>query len=398
MARTPVTNTEVQPLNRASLNEYAAAEHEGRGAVILVVDDSPETLRLMCSLLSELGYDPRPASSGKTALEFAKVQVPELVLLDVAMDDIDGFETCRRLKALPSFERVPVIFVSILADVFDKVQAFQSGGVDYITKPVRSEEVAVRVATQLRVHRLQRELATQNSALRDRARQLEELERLRDGYIHMIIHDLRSPMTGLSLSLDLIGSLSEGNPEVEPLVEEARSSLQRVRELTELVLTINQLESGVVRLKTQKADLLALIGGVLTLGRPLFSNVPVLVEGVTEPVTCDVEMIRRVMENLLGNAVRFTPPGGRVRVVLSQHGAVARVNVEDQGVGVEPTDRERIFEKFCHGSEAHHGYGLGLSYCKLAVEAHGGRIWVEGTPGGGASFKLELPVQSEISA
>ncbi len=212
---------------------------------------------------------------------------------------MDGLETCRRLKALPSFAQVPVIFVSVLTDVIDKVQAFESGGVDYITKPVRSEEVAVRVATQLRVHRLQRELATQNAALRERARQLEELERLRDGYIHMIIHDLRSPMTGLGLSLDLISDLTTDDGELRPLVEEARSSLERARDLTEQVLRINQLEAGVVRLKTQRAELSSLVEEVLTQSRPILTTIPVVVEGNAATVLCDPEMVRRVMENLL---------------------------------------------------------------------------------------------------
>lgn len=368
--------------------------NEGRGAVILVVDDSPETLRLMCSFLSELGYDPRPASSGKIALEFAKIQAPDLVLLDVAMTDMDGLETCRRLKALPSFAQVPVIFVSVLTDVIDKVQAFESGGVDYITKPVRSEEVAVRVATQLRVHRLQRELAAQNAALRERARQLEELERLRDGYIHMIIHDLRSPMTGLGLSLDLIGDLTTNDGELRPLVEEARASLERARDLTEQVLRINQLEAGVVRLKTQHAELSNLIDEVLTQSRPILTTIPVVVEGNAAAVVCDPEMVRRVMENLLSNAVRFTPPGGQVRIVLSQRDGLAEVRIQDQGPGVEAQNRERIFDKFHRGSDAYHGYGLGLSYCKLAIEAHKGRIWVAESPGGGASFQFELPLAS----
>lgn len=382
--------TEEQAHSRDLVNP---ASSDYRGSVILVVDDSPETLRLMCSFLSDLGYDPRPASSGKVALEFAKAQTADLVLLDVAMSDMDGLETCRRLKALPSFAQVPVIFVSVLTDVLDKVQAFESGGVDYITKPVRAEEVAVRVVTQLRVHRLQRELAAQNAALRERAQKLEELERLRDGYIHMIIHDLRSPMTGLGLSLDLIGSMTTGNPDMSLLVEEAKASLERTRELTEQVLRINQLESGVVRLRMQRAGLAQLIDEVLTQSRPLLSATPVVVEGTASPVACDPEMVRRVLENLLSNAVRFTPAGGCVRILLSQREGMAHVSVQDQGQGVAVHARERIFDKFHRGSDAYHGYGLGLSYCKLAIEAHKGRIWVAESPGGGASFEFELPLK-----
>lgn len=391
MGSSPLSTIETETQGQRSPMTVEEVSTEERGAVILVVDDSPETLRLMCSFLSDLGYDPRPASSGKTALEFARLQVPDLVLLDVAMSDMDGLETCRRLKALPSFAQVPVIFVSVLNDVLDKVQAFESGGVDYITKPVRSEEVAVRVATQLRMHRLQRELAAQNAALRERARQLEELERLRDGYIHMIIHDLRSPMTGLGLSLDLISVIAAKDTELGPLVEEAKCSLQRTRELTELVLSINQLEAGVVGLKPRRVDLSQLVDAVLAQSRALLSATPVIVEGGAGMVLCDPDMVRRVVENLLGNAARFTPAGGQVRIVLSENAAGVQVSVQDQGVGVAESDRERIFDKFHRGAATHPGYGLGLSYCKLAIEAHHGRIWVEDTPGGGASFCFLLP-------
>ena len=214
-------------------------------ASILVVDDTLANLQLLAGLLKDRGYRVRVAPSGTLALQAVHAEPPDLILLDINMPELNGYEVCERLKADPQLAEIPVLFISALNETLDKVKAFGVGGVDYITKPFQFEEVEARVATHLELRRQKRELKESNERLR-------ELERLRDNLVHMIVHDMRSPLMVISGHLELMA--------MEPLPAQAaqcaKKALAATRTLIEMVssmLDVSKMEAGQMQLTCRHA-------------------------------------------------------------------------------------------------------------------------------------------------
>lgn len=340
---------------------------------ILIVDDTPANVLLLVRMLAERGYNPRPVLSGKLALQAARAEPPDLILLDVTMPDMNGYEVCEHLKADAALKEIPVIFISARHETLDKVKAFRVGGVDYVTKPFQFEEVDARVKTHLRLRRL---------------------EKLRDDLTHMVVHDLNNPLLVIFGLLNVL-ELNEGqnlSANARKFVALARLSAEELRHLIRSILDISKMEAGEMKLQREPCDLATLIRVAVAATQPLPGNRTVTVDAPDAPLTvlADVTLIRRVLQNLLGNAVRYTPAGGDVRVVVTPSGNAIRVAVIDTGPGIAPEYHQRIFEKFSQveDPEHHQGTGLGLTFCKLAVEAHGGRIGVESAVGKGSTFWL----------
>lgn len=359
-------------------------------AHILVADDRAENLHLLLGLLEEQGHDVRAVTSGRAALAAAEADPPDLILLDVHMPDMLGYEVCTELKARPSLREVPIIFLTALSGLADKMRGFNAGGVDYITKPFQLDEVTARVRTHLALRHAQRELA-QN------LEKLHSLERLRDDLVHMLIHDLRSPLMALSGHLQLV------EDEAGALSEEARGDLRCARRLAEVVggmandlVDVSRLEERKMPLERREHDLVGVLRDVAGGLGALASSRTIEIAGPERLlVACDGGLIRRVVENLVGNAIKHTPASGRVVVAAGATSRGVRVTVSDEGAGVPPEARERIFEKFGALStrqlQQYHSVGLGLAFCKLAVAAHGGSIGVEPREPRGSAFWFEIP-------
>jgi signal transduction histidine kinase len=359
-------------------------------ASILVVDDTIENLRLLSGMLTEHGYDVRPVTSGRLALQAAAHETPDLVLLDVNMPEMNGYEVCERLKQTEPLKDVPVIFLTALSDTADKVRAFNAGGVDYVTKPFQIEEVLARVRAHVALRRARVDLA-------DNYAKLKELERLRDELVHMVVHDLRSPLTVLVGHLDLLSL------EVGKLSENAARDLQTAIDggtalcnMTNDLLDVSRMEDGKMPLARERSDLVMVSENVCTGLRTLDRNRAIGVDAAG-PVeaSCDAGIIHRVIENLVNNAIKHTPPGGQIRVAVTSGDGRVRVAVQDDGPGVPLDARERIFEKFgtagARKDRKYHSAGLGLTFCKLAITAHGGTIGVADGPARGSEFWFELP-------
>lgn len=365
-------------------------------ARILAIDDTPENLTLLVDLLQG-DYDVRVATSGARALRLAEKDTPDLILLDIMMPEMDGFEVCRQIKLRPELQDVPVLFISALDRVEDKVSAFTSGGVDYITKPFQAEEVEARVATHLELRRQKREL--QESYVR-----LSELEKLRDNLVHMVVHDLRSPLLGLSGCLQLLHGDVASTLETEQRedLESAMGAASTLSEMVTSLLDVNRLESGEMPLHRERADIGVILAdalaglGALTKGRQVLLEPP----ATSVMVNCDADVIRRITANLVANALKFTPRSGVVRLSVGVTSDVARVAVADDGPGIPESHRARIFEKFGQIEAQMEGRknstGLGLMFCKLATEAHNGSIGVDCPEAGGSVFWFELPVDSAV--
>ncbi len=365
----------------------------------MIVDDTVENLKVLEGLLNHNGYTVRAFSAGGPALRAAVASPPELFLLDVLMPGMDGYELCAQLKASPETREVPVIFLSALGEVEDKVLAFQKGGVDYITKPFRHEDVLARVETHLKLSRLQQELRERNLQLEESLRKQRALERLRDDLVHMLVHDLRAPLTAISGNLDLF--LDETNatlPEEDrQLLVRAHRSSDRLAHMISDILDVSKLESGQMEVATVACELEPLVREAVSAVEGAARGREVVTVPVEPPCSalCDPGLLGRVLINLIGNAVKFTPAGGRITVSTEQDAEHVKLSVTDTGPGIPAEFHGRIFEKFGQagtpGNRVKHSTGLGLTFCKLAVEAQAGQLGLESAPGAGSTFWVRLP-------
>lgn len=366
-------------------------EQPSGGASVLVVDDTIENLRLLSSILAERGHEVRPVTSGRQALEAAASAPPEVILLDISMPDMGGLEVCVRLKQDETLRDIPVIFLTALSDTADKVRAFAAGGADYVTKPFQVEEVLARVDAHVALRR-------SRAALQASFDRLSALEQMRDDLTNMIVHDIRSPLGALSLLLDHV-HLDAG----PRLGEKANRSLQGamqaaggINRLVNDLLDVSRLQEGKLPLDPQTVDVIGICRDSLDLLRP-WAGARQL--DLTAPeslmLLCDPELVRRVAENLVGNAIKHTASTGSIRVCVSRTGQQVRIEVRDDGHGVPPEARDMIFDRYAslaaRTNHKYHSAGLGLTFCRLAVEAHGGCIGVDSAEPRGSTFWFELP-------
>jgi signal transduction histidine kinase len=369
-------------------------------AHIVIVDDTPANLQLLDHVLALHGYHVRAFPRGDLALRAIEQDPPDLILLDINMPGLTGYDVCRQLKSLPQTRDIPVLFVSALTEPFDKVKAFAVGGVDYLTKPLQVEEVYARVATHLHLRHTQRELEQRNRQVEDSYRQLRELEGLRDQLTHMLVHDMRNPLMVIRGYLQMI-EMMRGRPQTDERIGRyLRDGLAAVDTLVEMVsatLDVSRMESHQLELAIAEHDLAALARQTAEQQRPLLEqkHLTIVTPQETTPVWCDDGLIGRVFANLLGNAIKFTPEGGTITIGTAADETLASGWVSDNGPGIPPEHHQRIFEKFGQVHDRQQGVkystGLGLSFCRMAVEAHGGTITVASELGVGTTFRFALP-------
>jgi K+-sensing histidine kinase KdpD len=361
---------------------------------ILIVDDTVENLRVLSAMLSEQGYQVRPVTSGRLALQAVERDPPDLILLDINMPHMSGFEVCIELQARPELKDIPVVFLTALSDVADKVKAFGVGGRDYITKPFQLEEVHARVKTHVALRRAGLELSHSFE-------RLASLEKLRDDLVHMVVHDMRSPLAVLAGHLELLraSAIARLNEEEIQDLSAAERATGVLRRMANELLDVSRLEEGKLPLRREAHDLVALVVtvvngvGALARKRAIELDLP-----ATAAIPCDASLIQRVLENLLSNALKHTSNAENLHVSVAADAQRVRVEVADSGPGVPVEARQSIFEKFTTlertAQTTQHSAGLGLAFCKLAVEAHGGAIGVEPRSPRGSIFWFELPFQN----
>jgi signal transduction histidine kinase len=363
---------------------------------ILVVDDTPANLQMLADMLKRRGYRARPVPSGRLALLASKADPPDLILLDVNMPGMDGYEVCTELKKDELLAAIPVIFISAYGEPVDKMRAFSVGGLDYITKPFHVEEVEARVAIHLQLRRQQREL--ENLLAKQR-----ELEGMRDSMVHMIVHDLRAPLTAVFNYLDLVREQEAGfiSPDSMQNLDLAMKASRWMVQMVNVLLDASKIESGQMALRIAECDVGDVISDAIDAIRSLADEKNVLCRSAHIRAAVDRDAVARVVQNLVTNAVKLTPPGGDVHVSLQSTGEVVRVEVTDHGPGIAAEHHPKIFEKFgqldTNVRQSIPSSGLGLYFCKLAVEAHGGHIGVDSDVGQGSTFWFELPLRGPVT-
>jgi two-component system, sensor histidine kinase and response regulator len=367
--------------------------------VIMIVDDQPLNLRLFQEIVSNEGYRVLMFSSGSAALKALAKVMPDVILLDIMMPEMDGFDVCRHLKADDRLNRIPVIFISALNDTSNKVRALAEGGVDYVTKPFKAGEVLARIRTHLRIRQQQVQIETQNQQLQESFGRLRELETLRDNLVHMVAHDMRSPLLAVNgharmILSDLKAAGHDRSAQDAQTILDLCSTLQK---MISTLLDISRLEACQMPLNIQPGDPGELISRVVTALGVLADHAAVVWHPPEEKMTAlfDEEITRRILENLLINAFNFAGKEARVRISAVSTETAIKILVTDNGPGIAPELQDTIFEKFGQApagqDDAGHSTGLGLAFCKLAVEAQGGEISVQSEARSGSTFWFTLP-------
>jgi len=371
---------------------------------ILLVDDTPDNLRLLSTMLTEQGYEVRSVINGAMALMGVQAEPPDLILLDINMPQMNGYEVCQQLKSGDRTREIPVIFISALEDVLDKVKAFAVGGVDYITKPFHVEEVLARIENQLTICRLQKQLKSQNAQLQQQMLELQELNSLKEEFLHAVSHDLRTPIMGTLLVLKNLQSKSgETVPISRSILERMIHSSDRQLNLLNSLLEAHSNEMRGILLCCEPVQLNPMIQDLTADLEPLFTKNQVkLINLIPLDLPCvngDTLQLRRVFENLLTNALNHNPPGLTLTLRAIVEEEMIYCTVEDNGVGIERSHCDLLFERYVRGSRTRSiGVGLGLYLCRQIITAHGGQIGVNSTPGTGTTFWLTLPLASQSTS
>lgn len=361
---------------------------------ILIVDDTEENVQVASFMLQRQGYRCEVAGNGQEALDKCRQAPPDLILLDIMMPVMDGYECCRQLKADDQLKNIPVIFLSAMADTDDVVNGFEIGAVDHVCKPFHAAELQARVNTHLRLRRLQ---VTVEKNYRD----LSELEEQRDNLVHMIIHDLRTPLSVVQGNLDLVENCAAKIPGFQDFQMPLHDANQATVELIHMVsnlLDISRMEDGKMPLNLKSNNLAEMLGqcGKLMSVKAEQKEISLTVEANPIELACDSELIQRVLVNLTANAIKFSPPESSVRISSQPNAGQYVINVVDSGPGVPPDYQSKVFEKFgqvdAYQDRKKFSTGLGLTFCKLAIEAHGGDIGVESDGEHGSRFWFSLPV------
>ena len=392
------------------------------GKKVLLVDDNPMNLGVVADYLGEQGFTILIARDGQSALEKASFAHPDIILLDVMMPGMDGFETCRRLKEDPATRPIPVIFMTALSETAHKVTGFEAGAVDYVTKPIQQEEVQARLVTHLRLHELTEHLEAlvqQRTAELEQAYQrLERLDQAKSDFISVVSHELRTPLTIIDGYSQVLkdDALIRQHEQLQGQVDSILVGAKRMLEIINLVVDATRIDQGGINLHPEPISLYEVGTWAMLHFRQATQErqMQVSVDGLAQApeVRADPDLLRRIFIQLLSNAIKYTPDGGSITLTAqAASGADGQAEVEivvsDTGIGINPDEQELIFEKFYRVEKASlhtssttrfkgGGPGLGLSIVRGIVQAHGGRVWVE-SPGQdeqtcpGSRFVIRLP-------
>ncbi|MBI4748998.1 MAG: hybrid sensor histidine kinase/response regulator [Acidobacteria bacterium] len=391
---------------------------------IFVIDDNPINLNLLAHLLRERGYQVRIATSGRRGIVAVRTSVPDLIMLDITMPEMNGYEVCEQLKSDELLRDIPVIFISALDDALDKVKAFEVGGVDYVTKPFQIEEVLARIENQLRISHLQKELRETNNQLeRQRAQLLEANQKLKDveqakaDFTAMLVHDLKSPLTVVKTMLDLLQfdeiiNQAIADQGLTDVMVASERNVDKILDLIQEILEFSRIESQNLSLDIEPVSVEGILNDcVITTSVTALQNHITVEADIQEnlPLTLgDRVKLERVFSNLLSNAVKFTPTNGKITIEARQINQsdssssspnLIAVHINDTGEGIPAEEVPYVFEPYRQATKrkGRLGVGLGLAIVKRIVTAHKGQLCVESQLGIGSRFTVLLPVLSALS-
>lgn len=365
---------------------------------ILVVDDVVSNVLLLKILLTNEGFQVATANNGEECIEKAKTENPDLILLDVMMPGISGFDTAVILKKDKETTDIPIIFLTALNNPSELVHGFQVGANDFLTKPFNKEELVMRVMHQVQLVAAKRIIVRQN----------EELKRTisnRDKMYSVIAHDLRSPMASIRMVLNLVVSAISPDvigKEMFELLDKANKESEETHDLLDNLLKWTKSQTGRINVVYQDFDINEVIPGVVEIFSMIAFTKKIKLEYKPNSdklvVRADNDMLKTVVRNFLSNAVKFSPEGSTIEIITGTEGdGYAKISIRDHGVGIAPERLEGLFHKgeTTYGTSGEEGSGLGLQLCADFARKNGGDVMVESVLGQGSTFSVLVPLKSE---
>ena len=362
---------------------------------ILIVDDVVSNVLLLKILLTNEKFQVCTANNGTTCIEQARKEHPDLILLDVMMPDISGFDTAVILKKDPETKEIPIIFLTALNTPADLVHGFKVGASDFLTKPFNKEELVMRVMQQISLVAAKRIIEQQNAELRATLSN-------RDKMYSVIAHDLRSPMASIRMVLNLVvQSMTEEQvgPELYMLLDQANRESEEVHDLLDNLLKWTKSQTGRLNVVLQDLDLNEIIPGVVEIFEMIAQTKHIKLDLQTSPtplvVNADNDMLKTVVRNFLSNAIKFSPENSSIEIKMGTEGDYAKVSVRDHGVGIASSRIGSIFHKgeTTYGTGGEEGSGLGLMLCQDFAQKNGGDCTVESVEGEGSTFSVFIPLK-----
>lgn len=354
---------------------------------LLVVDDQESNIQVVGAALGKLGFEILPATSGLQAFQRLMVRRPDLILLDLLMPDMDGFEVCHRVRENPDWADIPIVFLSSADDKGLIVRALETGGVDYITKPFNQAELVTRVRTHLALKRAHNEL--------------KQLAEDRDELLGILTHDLKNHLGGMDMSAQLLRDRTEAlaDPKLRLMADNIAHSSSQMLAFVKEFLANASADHG-VQVQTEPVNLSDVAARAVQQHQEAARHKQLLLKIVLPPngtlVRADPGSLSQVFDNLLSNAIKFSPPGKQIRLTVCPPGArFVECQVQDEGPGFSAEDKAHMFRRYGRLSARPTGgepsTGLGLSIVKKLILAMQGELSCESTPGDGATFAFRLP-------
>ena len=380
-------------------------------ATVLVVDDTPENIGVITPTLEREGYKVLVALNGKTAIERAQMAKPDLILLDIMMDGMDGYQTCEKLKEIPETKNIPVIFMTALADTEQKIKGFKVGAIDYVTKPYQTDEVLARVKTHITLNRLQEELKETNEHLEEKVKErtaelekakekAEAADRLKGEFLAMISHEVRTPINGILGPLYFIEEeCGEMNDSIKEDFNTIRRGAERLIRTVDLIVDVSKFQSGNCTFNKEKIDFLNEI--VIPLTEKFREdaekkNLYLAFENEAGSAIdyFDIEAATKIVNELLQNAIGFTREGGvTIRLFRDENDRIS-LSVSDTGVGIAKENFDKIFDAFYQEDQgltrSFEGNGLGLTLVKFICDDLNCKIEIESEKEKGTTFTIKL--------
>lgn len=362
------------------------------GARILVVDDDAIIRKLLRRVLERAGFVVDEAGSGEAAIELVQDTVPDLILLDVVMDGLDGFSTCSEIKKIKGLDEVPVVFVTGRSDTSSIVEGLDAGGSDYITKPINRHEALARIRTHLKMHALMHFQGEFISGLK-------KANCAKSRIVGVASHDLRNPLAAIRGLSEFLGEVGTLNEEQEEIADTIRKTSASMLHLVDELLDLSVMECKEMPTSMKPCSVLEILSSSLNIYQFTANKKSIRMElddrGMPEKLMLDKMQFRRLIDNFLSNAVKFSPAGSFVRMIVEHKDTVLTIIVEDEGPGIPEDEMHKLFTDFGKTSVQPSGSetstGLGLSICKKIAELHQGRVFAENREGqSGARFTLEL--------
>jgi two-component system, sensor histidine kinase and response regulator len=410
--------------NQSEQTEIFEAYQNPQDASILIVDDTIYNIQLLSLMLTRQGYKVQRATSGLEALDKVNQQLPDIILLDIRMPDINGYEVCTRLKANPATKDVPIIFISSIEEPSEKVEAFSVGGVDYISKPFQLIEVLARIETHLRLCSLQKRLQEQNEQLQLSAEMLSrslkherELSQMKTDFISIVSHEFRTPLTTIQSASELLEHYEWSKEEQVDQLHQIQSEVKHMTALMEDVLFLSRSNTNKVKLNLTKFDFLSFCSQLLRQTQRTFAsdytlNSSIYVSSTSTSienphlqddlpaliVKMDEKLLRQILTNLLTNAAKYSPNNKIIDFQITVDQELVTFVISDYGIGIPEEDLENLFGAFHRGRNVGilPGTGLGLSIVKNCIDIHNGSISVESKLDIGTKFTVVLPISDGI--